>query len=215
MVRAFIEDSLFVNGGITNPNTTLYAILEDETGINVSGNAVGHDLTAILDGDVANPYIMNDYYETAPNTYKRGYLSFPVSNLPLGKHRLTIKAWDVNNNSGEGSVDFEIVDGGVVKVQHLMNYPNPFKDITHFVFEHNHPDEAMAFEINVYNTSGQAVRNLKRNFTPTGSRTNEITWDGTDNNGAQLPSGVYIYRAKISTEKGISTLAYQKLVIVR
>lgn len=214
-VRPFIEDSLFVNGGLTNPNTTLFVILEDETGINVSGNSVGHDLTAVLDGDIKNPYIMNDYYETAPNTYKRGYVNFPITNLPLGRHSLTVKAWDVNNNSAEGTVDFEVVEGGVVKVQHLINYPNPFTDVTHFMFEHNHPDEPMAVEINVYNTSGQNVRNLKQNFTPTGSRSNEISWDGTDNQGARLPSGVYVYRVKISTDKGISTLAYQKLVIVR
>jgi flagellar hook assembly protein FlgD len=158
---------------------------------------------------------MNDYYETAPNTYKRGYVNFPITNLPLGRHSLTVKAWDVNNNSAEGTVDFEVVAGGVVKVQHLINYPNPFTDVTHFMFEHNHPDEPMAVEINVYNTSGQNVRNLKQNFTPTGSRSNEISWDGTDNQGARLPSGVYVYRVKISTDKGISTLAYQKLVIVR
>ena len=24
-----------------------------------------------------------------------------------------------------------------------MNYPNPFSDITHFIFEHNHPDEQL------------------------------------------------------------------------
>lgn len=215
IVRPFIEDSLFQNGGLTGPNTLLYAILEDETGINVTGNSVGHDLTATLDGNIQDPFVMNDYYETAPNTYKKGYVNFPLSNLTEGIHRITVKAWDVNNNSGEGSVDFEVVNGNIVKVQHLYSYPNPFKDKTHFVFEHNHPDEPLTVEINIYNTSGSFMRNIKQNFLPTGSRSNEIVWDGTDNNGAMLPSGVYIYRVKVATEKGIETMAYQKLVIVR
>lgn len=215
VVRPFIEDSLFTNWGITGPNTLLFAILEDETGINVSGNSVGHDLTAVLDGDIEQPYIMNDYYETAPNTYKRGYVNFPLYNLAEGRHTLTVKAWDVNNNSGEGTINFEVVNGDIVKVRHLMNYPNPFRDKTHFIFEHNHPDEPINVEINIYNTSGVFVRKINQNFEPTGSRSNEVIWDGTDDKGALLPSGVYIYRLKMATEKGVQTLAYQKLVIVR
>jgi hypothetical protein len=215
IVRPFIEDSLFQNGGLTGPNTLLFAILEDETGINVSGSSVGHDLTAVLDGDIEHPYILNDYYETAPNTYKRGYVNFPISDLPDGHHRLTVKAWDVNNNSGEGSIDFIVVRGEIVQLNHLMNYPNPFKDLTHFVFEHNHPDEPLNVEIKIYNMSSVLLQSINKNFTPTGSRSNEITWDGTDFNGVKLPSGVYAYRFKITTEKGILATAYQKLVIVR
>lgn len=215
LVKAFIKDSLFRNGGLTGTNTAIFAILEDETGINVSGNSVGHDLVAILDGDVSKPYVMNDYYETAPNTYKRGYVYFPVEGIPDGRHRFTIKAWDVNNNSGEGHVDFIVANGQVVEVQNLMNYPNPFRDVTHFVFEHNHPDANLKAEINIYNTAGVFVRKLTQDFISTGSRSNEIIWDATDNNGAKLPAGVYIYRMMISTENGIETTAYQKLVLVR
>lgn len=215
MVRAYIGDSLFRNGGLTGSNTLLYGILEDETGINVSGNAVGHDLTAVLDDDVSEPYIMNDYYETAPNTFRRGYVSFPVYDIPEGRHRFTVKAWDVNNNSGTGTVDFEVADGKVVKVQQLMNYPNPFSDKTHFVFEHNHPNENLTAEINIYSTSGMLVRRIRQNFVAGVSRSNEIVWDGTSDNGVLLPSGVYVYRMKIETSQGIKEMAYQKLVIVR
>ncbi len=215
IVKPFIGDSLFRNGGLTGANTLLYVILEDETGINVSGNSIGHDLVAILDGDVANQYIMNDYYETAPNTYKKGYVSFPLVNIPDGKHRITVKAWDVNNNSGVGYVDFEVANGNIVKVQELINYPNPFTDKTHFRFEHNHPDEEMETVINIYTSGGSHVRTIKQSFTPTGSHSDEIEWDGTSDTGALLPSGMYLYRMNISTAKGSETTAYQKLVIVR
>lgn len=215
IVRPYIGDSLFRNGGLTGSNTLLFVILEDETGINVSGNSVGHDLTAVLDGDIANPYNMNDYYETEANTYKRGYVYFPISNLSDGMHRLTVKAWDANNNSGEGYVDFEVANGNVVRVQNLVNYPNPFRDVTHFRFEHNHPDETLNAELNIYNTAGVLVRKLVQTFTPTGSHSNEIVWDATADNGAKLPSGVYVYRMKISTQQSVETTAYQKLVIVR
>ena len=215
IVKAYIGDSLFLNGGITGANTSLFVSLFDSTGINVSGTNVGHDLTAVLDGNVEVPYILNDYYETAPNTYQYGSVSFPINGLADGAHTITVKAWDVNDNVGEGSVNFIVVDGQVMDIQNLMNYPNPFSSSTNFVFEHNHPDEQLDVKINIYNTSGGLVKRIQQSFTPTGSRSNEISWDGTDDNGARLPSGVYVYRLNISTDKGFQSSAYQKLVIVR
>ncbi len=215
VVKAYIGDSLFLNGGITGNNTSLFVSLYSLTGINVSGSSIGHDLTAVLDGNTEAPYILNDYYESAPNTYQRGYVSFPVNGLTDGKHTFTVKAWDVNDNVGEGSVDFLVIDGKVVDIQNLMNYPNPFNNSTTFIFEHNHPDEQLDAKISIYNVAGGLVKNIQQTFIPEGSRTNTITWDGTDNNGARLPSGVYVYRLNISTDKGFQSSAYQKLVIVR
>ena len=215
VVKPYINDSLFLNGGITSSNTSLFVSLFDETGINVSGTDVGHDLTAVLDDNVEAPYILNDYYETAPNTYQRGYISFPLIGLADGKHSIRVKAWDVNNNVGEGTVDFIVIDGQVMDIQQLMNYPNPFTNSTNFVFEHNHYDEQLNVEIDIYSISGSSVKTIKETITPSGSRTNEIQWDGTDNNGAKLPSGVYVYRLNISSDKGFKSSAYQKLVIVR
>ncbi len=214
-VRAYINDSFFTNGGITGPNTLLYAVIKDPTGINISGYAVGHDLIGILDGNDAQPYILNDYYETAPNTYKQGYISYALSGLPDGKHSITVRAWDVNDNYGEGTVDFVVVDGSIVQIQGLMNYPNPFRDETHFVFEHNHPNEALGVQISIYNTTGSLVRLIDASITPTNSRTDEITWDGTDNNNVKLPTGLYVYRMRITDDKGVSTTGYQKLVLIR
>jgi len=49
----------------------------------------------------------------------------------------------------------------------------------------------------------------------TGSRSSDVSWDGTSNYGAPLPGGVYICRIKIATEKGIEDLTYQKVVLIR
>lgn len=215
IVKPFMNDSLFRDGGITGTNTLLYVQLYDETGINVSGNSVGHDLTAVLDEDVQHPYNLNDYYETAPNDYQKGYVYFPVTGLADGEHTFRVKAWDVNNNSGQGTVRFIVINGQVVKIENLMNYPNPFSDVTHFIFDHNHPEETMEARILIYSTSGYLVRTLSQTFTPGGSRSNELTWDGTSDTGAKLPAGLYVYKLNLSTEKGVHTTAYQKLILMR
>lgn len=215
IVRPYMNDSMFVDGGITGNNSVLYAIITDNSGINISGNSVGHDLTAILDNAIEVPYVLNDYYETAPNTYKRGYVNFPITGLADGKHTLSVKAWDVFNNSGEGVVNFVVVNGGIVSIQNLYNYPNPFSDITHFVFEHNHPNESLTATIHIFNSSGKLVRTLAQTFEATGSRSAEVIWDGTGNGGEKLLPGVYPYRIRIATATNIEDLGYQKVILLR
>ena len=215
IVQPYINDSLFENGGITGNNTSLFVKLFSETGINVSGYTIGHDLEAILDGDIEQPYVLNNYYETAPNTYQAGYVTYPLLGLADGKHTLLVRAWDVNNNEGTGSVDFMVIDGKIVDIQNLGNYPNPFSNSTHFIFEHNHPGEQLDIQINIYSVDGKLVKNIKESFMPTSSRSTEITWDGTDNNGVLLPSGIYVYKLNLKTETGYNTTAYQKLIITR
>src|SRR6202000_424176 len=109
-------------------------------------------------------YILNDYYQTEPNTYQRGHVSFPVTGLADGRHSIRVKAWDVNDNTGEGAVDFIVVQGQVVDIQQLGNYPNPFNNTTNFVFEHNHPEEQLDIEIEIYNMAGALVKNIKENI---------------------------------------------------
>lgn len=214
VVRPFIGDSLFRDGAITGPNTALYVQLSDQSGINASGNSVGHDITAVLDDDDEHPYILNDYYETEPNTYQRGHLTFPITGLTDGPHTIRVKAWDVHNNSGEGTVHFVVGSQGI-QILNLMNYPNPFSQETHFFFEHNRPNEVLRAQIGIYNTNGALVRLIDKNYTPSGSHSYELIWDGTDSHGAKLPAGVYPYRLILSNSNGQQGSAYQKLILVR
>lgn len=216
IVIPYIGDSLFVDGGLTGTNTMLFIKLMDESGINVSGNSVGHDLTAFLDEDVTRPYILNDYYETAPNDYTRGYVLFPINALPDGKHSLRVRAWDINNNSGEGIVNFEVVNRQLMAVRNLMNYPNPFNDYTHICFEHNQPGEEIDVEVNFYSTAGALVHTIRQHITAsTGSRINEIIWDGRNKQGGAIESGLYLYRLVVTNSQGNKATGYQKLIFQR
>lgn len=215
VVRAYINDSLFQNGGITGANTSLYVLLSSKTGINVSGNSIGHDLIAILDDKVSTPYLLNDYYETELNTYKRGIVNFPLAGLKNGKHNIRVKAWDVNNNMGEGSVDFTVLDGKIVGIEQLANCPNPFSGVTHFVFEHNHPYEVLEVNVQIYNSNGALVKVIEKEMTSVSSRTHDIVWEGDDAKGASLPSGTYYCRFTVTADKVYKTSAYHKVVIIR
>ena len=78
-IQLFMNDESFVDGGNTSESPLLYAILEDNSGINTSLTAVDHDIIAILDGDNANPIVLNDFYETELDNFKKGKVSKPVN----------------------------------------------------------------------------------------------------------------------------------------
>ncbi|HRY83604.1 MAG TPA: FlgD immunoglobulin-like domain containing protein, partial [Candidatus Cloacimonadota bacterium] len=70
-----------------------------------------------------------------------------------------------------------------------QNYPNPFNPETTISF--NLP-KAGAASLNVYNVKGQLVKTLVNGELAFGNHS--IVWNGTDNNGAAVSSGVYYYR---------------------
>lgn len=214
IVKPYIDNAKFRSGGVTGPNPLLYVQLFDDNGINVSGSSIGHDLVAILDDDLQNPYVMNNYYESEQNDYRKGYVNFPMYNLPDGVHTLKVKAWDAYNNSGEGMVTFEVKNKDKGFISNLYNYPNPVTNITHIVFQHNQEGEQMDVTVQLYNASGALARTIKENVTTTGNRT-EILWDGLGQNAVPLSKGVYFYRLTARTAKGITATAYQKLVLMR
>ncbi len=80
----------------------------------------------------------------------------------------------------------------------LSVYPNPFNPTTTISFSLNN-ENIENFEIGIYNLKGQKVKNLPVILSGVeGSDTNEhtVTWDGTDNNGHSISSGVYFVRLK-------------------
>ena len=86
-VGLYMNDTNFVSGGITNNSPIFLAFLEDEHGINTA-SGIGHDIVAILDGNENNPYILNDYFETENNNYKKGKVTYPFRNLSPGLHTI-------------------------------------------------------------------------------------------------------------------------------
>ena len=79
----------------------LLALLYDENGVNTIGNGIGHDAIAILDENTTNPVVLNDYYESDIDSYQSGEIRYPFTELEDGLHTLSVKVWDVFNNSSE------------------------------------------------------------------------------------------------------------------
>jgi hypothetical protein len=213
-VRLYMNDESFVSGGITNASPIFLAFLEDEHGINTA-SGIGHDILGILDGDENNPYIMNDYYETEKDNYKKGSLRFPFSNLAKGLHTLTFKAWDVYNNLVTAEIQFVVVGDEGLTLDKVLNYPNPFVSYTEFWFTHNRPFEPLDVQVQIFTVTGKVVRTINQSVTTDGFLCREIKWDGKDDFGDRIGKGVYVYKLTVkSTTTNKTAEKYEKLVLL-
>ncbi len=219
VVKLFINNADFVNGGICNENPKIYSELSDDNGINITGNSIGHDLIAILDGNVQNPIELNNFFNAKVNDYREGTVTYPLKNLSIGRHTLSLSAWDIANNQGSSTIEFNVVSSDDVSLEKVYNYPNPFSNKTNFQFEINYINIPLEVSIQIYSITGKVVKTIQKNITPSGYRIDDIEWDGRDDLGSKLANGVYLYRIGVFSETKELSLyqksAFQKLVILR
>jgi Peptidase family C25 len=214
-IKLFMNDDKFVIGGITNSDPKIYAVLSDSNGINTAGSSIGHDITAVLDGNNAHPIILNDYYEATLNNYKSGTVRYPLTGLAEGNHTLMVKVWDVYNNSSTSTTEFLVSPSAQLALKHVLNYPNPFTTKTSFFFEHNKCCTSMDVQVQIFTVSGKLIKTIQQRVTMEGFRSEAIDWDGTDDFGDKIGRGVYIYRLRVRTNAGETSEKFEKLVILK
>ncbi|MFN5235611.1 MAG: FlgD immunoglobulin-like domain containing protein, partial [Bacteroidota bacterium] len=221
LVQAFLNTDAFVTGGVTDNSPKVLVKCSDDYGMNVTGTSLGHDLTAVLDGNVLETIVLNEFYQSAPDDSRKGQAVYPLNNLAPGKHTLAVKGWDIANNSGEGYVEFIVAEDGDAALSHVLNYPNPFTTNTWFQFEHTLAGQMLDVQVSIFSVAGRLVKTIQQTVANTdGYRVTDIQWDGKDDYGDQLARGVYLYRVKIrgTDTSGNQTTAeseFEKLVILK
>ena len=214
-LELYMNDDNFISGGMTDENPSLLAFVEDIHGINMVGNGIGHDIIAILDDKTEQPFVLNDFYEADLNSYQKGTIRFPFKDLEEGRHKLTLKVWDVYNNSSEATLEFVVVKSKDLVLDKVYNYPNPFTTYTEFWFEHNQPGKPMYAQVQIFTITGKLIQTLEQNILNEGFRSSSITWDGLDAFGDQIGRGVYVYKLRVRAENMSVAEKIQKLVILR
>lgn len=227
-LRLYMNNGQFANGGITNENPYIYAEIVDSSGINTTGNGLGHDIVATLDANTARAYVLNDYYqaEIHPDSvikngvnvenrfYQNGKVRYQLNGLSEGTHHLNIKVWDILNNSSTSATDFVVSKAAEMALAHVLNYPNPFTTATQFFVEHNQSCDNLDVQVQVFTITGKIVKTLQQSVRNEGFRTEGIAWDGKDDFGDKLARGVYIYKVTVKNGEGNIANKIEKLVIL-
>ncbi|NNK81277.1 MAG: type IX secretion system sortase PorU, partial [Flavobacteriales bacterium] len=213
-VELFLDSEAFVDGGLTNESPTLLAKIFDENGVNTVGNGIGHDISAVLDGNTADPIILNDYYDSDLDSYQSGQVRYELRNLSEGEHTLRFKVWDIYNNSSTKEVTFVVEKREDLVLDNVLNYPNPFTTRTEFLFEHNQSCDILEVQVQIFTVSGKLVKTINNVIDTHLGVKDQLVWDGRDEYGDRLGRGVYVYRMKVSTPEGQKEEVFEKLVLL-
>lgn len=207
-ISLYMDSRNFRTGDIVNQNTKIIADMFDENGINLTGT-IGHKIEGIINDDVSKTLDLTSYFSSTQG-YQNGSLEYPLNELADGKYNLKLKVWDTYNNYSIASVDFIVKSNTALAVSEIYNYPNPFKDGTNFMFQHNF-DSPISADIKIYTVAGRMIKELQQNNII--DKNVLISWDGKDADNDAIANGVYLYTILIKTEDGrFSNNSVHKLV---
>ena len=112
---------------------------------------------------------------------------------------LTDPGWTLDNirilTGGSNAVANHDITAPVVQTGLMPNYPNPFNPSTTISYS---LAQAQPVKLGIYNLRGQLVRALVDDTRDSGSHS--VVWNGTDDNGRPVASGVYLYRLETANQ---------------
>jgi len=223
-ISLFLNDTTFVSGGLTTADPELIVKLFDDSGINTVGAGVGHEMLLVLNGEEGKAIDISSAFQSEENSYQRGEVHWPLPDLNSGENQLSVRAWDVLNNSGTSDLQFVVTQDQALELRNVFNYPNPMSRRTQFVFEHNQPPGTEAqVRLRIYTLAGRPVRTidgdeaLPGGVLPGGPV--QIPWDGRDEDFDRVSTGIYLYKVRVEVERGDGQRSVaeriEKLAVIR
>lgn len=176
-------------------------------------NMVGYNIYRSNDDVQTNAIRVNNETIGATNTSSEHNYSFIDYGIEEGEYYYWLQSVESNNEiemHGPVQVTYNIntdVPNPNYQYNHVLKgaYPNPFNPSTSIQYE---LACATDVQISIYNTKGQRVKTFNKKHNTEG--TYSITWNGEDENGKSVNSGVYFY-----TMTAGKTTQSKKMILVK
>ena len=201
ILRNYSDDEIyFYPSGDPDTVTISYTNIEDSIyGINTNNNGTINWLEGNIDEDPMFVDTLNNNYQLlqgspcidAGNPDTTG-LNLPPSDL-AGQPRIYNGRIDIGAYEWQGQGIYEPDTSFINKLYLFQNKPNPFSSSTKITFISADYERIKDYKLSIYNAKGQLIKTYngrKHNFWVK----TDIVWDGTDEDGKQVPSGVYFYK---------------------
>ncbi|MCX8491374.1 MAG: hypothetical protein ORN54_09930, partial [Cyclobacteriaceae bacterium] len=212
-ITLFLGDTTYVAGGVVGPSTNLVARLFDESGLATTSLIPTNNMVAVLDNQ--HRFVVNDYYISEKDNYKKGLLIYPLDTLKKGWHSLSLTVSDTHNNTSTKTIDFVVSDGNQIRISEFYNFPNPVTEATRFRFTHSRPGENLLATIIIYNSQGQIVHSQEHEIKESQYQVTLDEWNGKNPDGRKLSNGLYIARLFVrSVADGSNNELAARLIIM-
>lgn len=216
-IRLYINSAGFVSGDLVSPSPTLYAEVSDDNGIATGASTPGSMMELILDDEYGSPISMNSYFSFNFGSYNSGLITYPLTEITDGTHSAMLRVWDVNGNTSTASVTFGITQRDAEAFQ-LSATQNPARESTRLICHlgANERENESNITFEVYTINGTRVWRSAPQQVVAGQTGASVLWHLTDEAGTPLPSGLYLYRVKISrNNNGMTESKAHKIIVVK
>lgn len=210
-ISLYFDSPDFKDGGHISQIALFNASVSDESGINSTGNGVGHDLELCIDGKESTTYNLNSYFTYNFGSYTSGTISYQLSDLEEGNHSLTFRAWDLQNNSTTVGFNF-VVEKATKPSLKVYTDKNPARTSVNFSLSSSGYAGDVSATIEIYDVFGRKIWTKSGSVTSPGM--SSITWDLTTSGGVPVSKGLYFYRATSTSGGGKSESATKKIIVV-
>jgi len=178
-------------------NALMHAVLSDSSGICVLGDDAGSIIIGSVDGGYED---ITSLFSYDHGSYTTGSLNYSIPDLLPGVHQIRVVARDGMMNTGESTVQFNVLQGDAPLLEKTGVYPNPVRGPRAFFFT---TSSSGTVEVTVYTIAGRPVWSGKT-FVQTGS--GQLIWNGKDTDGDSIAAGVYVYKVHFGGSSGSSSV---------
>jgi len=211
-IRLFLNDTTWTPKQAVNERPTLIAKVSDEGGLNTSGHGIGHDFQLIIDEDPQQVYSLNSYYTADVGSYNAGSVQFVLPTLTPGRHHLSFRAWDVQNNASIQHLTFTVKPGEDPMLSNLVAVRQADRYL--FRFNHNRPDVPVTVKMTVLSLMGQRCWEESTTMQAGQWQSDVLEWNLSDTKGRKVPGGVYLCRVQVTDATGGESMIAEKIQVL-
>ena len=211
VLKLYLNTPSFQYGEKVNITPYFVAELRDSSGLNTSGNGLGHDIQLIIDNNPEWTWVLNSYFRQNAGDYTHGTVAFSIPELPEGNHTLMFRAWDVMNNSTTVYLGFKVV--GDLEPQFTVDVTeSPARESTTFIIKHDRPAQDAKITVQVFSSNG-TQQWITSTTDASASGVAMIQWNLHGSSGHRMQPGLYFARVSLESGEG-SAQTSCKLIIV-
>jgi hypothetical protein len=150
-------------------------------------------------------------------------VSLNSKNFPLGDFWASVEIFNNDPQAGHLIIPIHMKVDSILtglnqsaeiprEYQLFQNYPNPFNPTTTIRYGLNQVSDV---KLKIYNLLGQEIRTLIS--APQEAGHHSIMWDGRDNNGIPVASGIYIYQLTANPVNAVGQrfMSTRKMILMK
>jgi hypothetical protein len=203
IVDVYLDDASFNDNDCISSNFTYHAIVNpSEVGLNLSQGLIGASTRLTLDG--SKSYTNISSYFTLNNDGTAD-LSVPFSDVPLGRHILTLSVANTAGQRSQRAIEFNVVRPSVsaeLNIDNVVARKSATIDVTHTF------SSTPEYHLIIQADNGKTIINRSNCSMP-------FTWNLQDQNGTPVTDGRYRAYVLLSDDSNYTSTQTQDIIVIR